>query len=143
MTSQTVLTLLAILVGSSILWAAASAQDDIGYETGTLALPMGDPEAGRLIFTLYRCHACHRVSGSEGMTPPVSAHPGPELGVFQANQNACQLVNSLISPSHIISEEAIADSDGQLSPMGDFTEIMTVRQLIDLVAYVKSLDEVE
>ncbi len=69
----------------------------------------------------------------------MSAQLGPELGSEQASLKACELAESIIAPSHRISAEVQLASEGNLSPMGDFTETMTVRQLIDLVAYLKSL----
>jgi len=143
MTSTISLALLVILMVSTVTLAAHITAEDVGFEVGTLAFPMGDPEAGRFVFSQFRCHSCHRVSEDREWATPIAALPGPELGVFQANQNACTLASSLISPSHIISEEIAAQSEGQLSPMGGLTEIMTVRQLIDLVAYLKSIGEVE
>jgi hypothetical protein len=48
-----------------------------------------------------------------------------------------------MTPSHAISAdtsgEVRARLEGVLSPMGDFSHVMTVRQLIDLQAYVRSL----
>lgn len=144
MRSLTVRSLLAILLVTSFPWAAHISAEEVGFEAGVLPFPMGDSEAGGFVFYEFRCHSCHRVSGVDRSSPePVAALLGPELGVFQANQNACQLASSLISPSHIISEEVARQGEGQLSPMGDITEILTVRQLIDLVAYLQSLDEAE
>lgn len=129
-----------VLVLIAVALAAAS-PTSVGrsYESGAMALPVGDPEAGRLHFMLHRCTACHRVSGDTELLAPVSAHPGPDLGAHQASLEACDLAESIIAPSHEISSEVQLASEGNLSPMGDLTETLTVRQLIDLVAYLKSL----
>lgn len=38
-----------------------------------------------------------------------------------------------------ISKEVRPRLEGVLSPMGDFSRVMTVRQLVDLHAYVRSI----
>jgi hypothetical protein len=38
-----------------------------------------------------------------------------------------------------VDEETRKKMTDQLSPMGDFSEAMTVRQLLDLIAYLQSL----
>jgi hypothetical protein len=50
------------------------------------------------------------------------------------------LVTSVIHPSHRLSArvEPAAVRSGRLSRMGDFNEAMSVRDLIDLVAYLQS-----
>jgi hypothetical protein len=50
---------------------------------------------------------------------------------------------SIMTPSHAISinigDELRASLSDVLSPMGDFSRVMTVRQLVDLRAYVRSV----
>lgn len=48
--------------------------------------------------------------------------------------------SSIVAPSHEIGPEARKMMEGELSPMGDFSDAMSVRQLIDLVAYLDSLE---
>jgi hypothetical protein len=72
------------------------------------------------------------------MPDPVVDPPGPELGVEHAQQSAGLLATSIIAPSHFVPADRIANGEDRLSPMGDFTETMTVRQLIDMVAYLRS-----
>jgi hypothetical protein len=52
------------------------------------------------------------------------------------------LANSIISPSHDIHrgfEKSLAT--GQVPQMGDFSDTMTVRQLVDIVSYLLSKQE--
>ena len=46
---------------------------------------------------------------------------------------------SIFAPSHEISANLRGPREDELSPMGDFSEAMTIRQFIDLVAYLRSL----
>ena len=85
------------------------------------------------------CTSCHLVAGDGELPQPVSANPGPILGTKHAVMAPGALASSVVSLSHIVTEAIAARSGGSLSPMGDFSDAMTVRQLVDLVAYLRSL----
>ena len=103
-------------------------------------LPKGDAAAGKKAFMDLKCFTCHQVENSSGFNHPLAAKPGPVLGKKQADYANGWIANSIVSPSHTIAfDSSAAAEDAQLSPMGDFTETMTVRQMIDLVAYIRSL----
>jgi mono/diheme cytochrome c family protein len=108
-------------------------------ETVTLTLPEGDSNAGRAAFLALSCTTCHRVAGEEGFPEPVSATPGPTLGRYHAQRTPAQLAISIFQPSHEISAFLREPREDDLSPMGDFTEAMTVRQFVDIIAYIRSL----
>ena len=104
----------------------------------TLTLPEGDPEAGRAAFLALSCTSCHRVTGESEFPAPVSANPGPEIGRYQGQQSPSRLASSIFAPSHEVSWEQGKSREDDLSPMGDFSEAMTVRQFLDLIAYIRS-----
>lgn len=106
-----------------------------------LVIPMGDYAAGRQAFLDLYCHACHTVDGDPSLPAPVSANPGPALGAAQAQQQLGTLVTSIVTPSHQVDAALRARLEGNLSPMGDFSDAMTVRQLVDLVAYLRAAKE--
>jgi mono/diheme cytochrome c family protein len=111
------------------------------------ALPVerGSIDAGRQAFIDHRCHACHTVAGVRlpelaGASAPL-LELGGETGYVKAYS---ELVTSIINPNHRISEQyreqmrnrAIAPLT---SPMpAAHVDTMTVRQLIDLVAFLDS-----
>jgi len=112
--------------------------------TVTVTLPAGDIQAGRQAFRDLKCTACHAVPSEPEFPPPVSAHPGPPITPRLADRDVSYLAAAIMTPSHEISlnssEEVVrAYLRGVLSPMGDFSRVMTVRQLIDLHAYVRSV----
>ena len=111
------------------------------YEPVSLYLAEGDPAAGREAFVELRCTACHPVAGDQDLPAPVSAARGPQLGSAAGPTDVDRLASSIASPSHLISssisEETKQRLTGVLSPMGDFSSVMTVRQLSDLVAYLR------
>lgn len=103
-------------------------------------LQKGDVAAGEKAFADLKCTACHWVANNTDLKPPVAQKWGPMLGYKQAGYAEGWIANSIVSPSHTISRNFEGKyEDEELSRMGDFTEVMTVRQMIDLVAYIKSL----
>ena len=110
------------------------------YVVVELALPRGNPDAGRQAFIDLRCTACHRVAGETDWPAPVSDAPGPDLGPDLAAQPLGQLATAIVAPSHAMSIRTSPDArervEGVLSPMGDFSEVMTVRQLASILAFL-------
>lgn len=109
-------------------------------------LPDGDPVRGHAAFVELRCHACHTVAGVTDLPKPVADPPLPfALGGRSAIvRTDGELVTAILEPSHRVTMTSpAAVQAGHLSRMGDFTEAMTVRQLIDLVAFVHAHTELQ
>jgi mono/diheme cytochrome c family protein len=114
------------------------------YDTATVVLPAGDPHAGRQAFVDLKCTVCHKVEGESRFPAPLSESQGPDLSRALALRTASDLAAAIIVPSHSMSvktSEPIKQRLQQLllSPMPDYTRAMTVRQLADLLAYLRSL----
>jgi mono/diheme cytochrome c family protein len=106
-----------------------------------VSLPRGDVAAGKAAFAAMRCFTCHEVAGS-GFPKPVATPPtSVPLGGKGAAPSEAKLVTDIITPSHAISGDPSRTMSGGVSRMGDFTYVLTVRQLVDLVAYLQSLYE--
>jgi hypothetical protein len=107
-------------------------------------LPAGDVAAGRQAFLDLKCTACHAVPSEPAFPRPVSANSGPPIDVGMARSDASYVAAAIMTPSHAISPnispEVRANIEGVLSPMGDFSHVMTVRQMVDLHAYLRSLN---
>jgi len=115
-------------------------------------LPVGSPIAGQKAFGDLKCFVCHDVAGggfpAPHAQPPVSvrldshlAGKSPHLitlGYDNLLHSPRSLVESIVSPSHRTTNVSNPAEKG-LSRMGDYSEVMTVRQLIDLVAYLCSV----
>ena len=126
-----------------LLSTSVTAQRD--YIMLGVPVPRGDVEAGRQAFNDLRCVYCHRVVAEPDLTPPISANPGPDLGGVQAALSISRLATSILVPSHTISQGISRERRQRMletgsSSMGDFTDVMTIRQLVDLVAFLQSLD---
>ena len=113
------------------------------YETVMLTLPRGSADAGRQTFVDLRCSSCHTVEGDSGLPAPVSDSPGPPLGPALSDRPPGSVATAIVAPSHAMSirtsPETRANVEGVLSPMGDYSDTMTVRQLVDLIAYLDEL----
>jgi L-cysteine S-thiosulfotransferase len=115
--------------------------------TPTFGFPIqeGDIDAGRQAFIDHRCHQCHSVAGVRLPALAGASAVMLELGGETAYvRSYAELVTSIINPNHVISERY---RDRQLregvlpleSPMPmPHIDNMTVRQLIDLVAFLDS-----
>lgn len=103
-------------------------------------IPPGDPEMGRQVFIQMECYRCHPVQGEK--FPTLEKKPGdvgPDLTGMGALHPAEYLAESILDPNAIIIVgEGFTGPDG-LSKMPSYNDLLTVRQLFDLVAYLKSL----
>ena len=108
-----------------------------------LRLPDGDVERGKAAFLELKCNTCHTVAGTE-MSSPSKDYAYVRVvalgGEVRQVKTYGSLVTSIINPSHSLApgypKELI--TKGNESAMANFNDKMTVRQLIDLVAFLQS-----
>lgn len=110
------------------------------------SLPDGDARQGEQAFVTLQCHACHTVSGA---ALPDLAHeletPVSLGGKVTRVKTYGELVTSIINPSHRIAKGYARDdveTDGQ-SKMKNYNDVLTVSQLIDLVAFLEDHYELQ
>jgi L-cysteine S-thiosulfotransferase len=132
---------LAAAVGVAGLGCDAGRKSSAGFR-----LPDGDVARGRAAFVELKCNACHRVAGMD-LPPPVAAPPVPVVlgGEYPRVRSDGELVTEIINPSHHIvpAVDMTRVTSGGGSRMADYGEAMTVRQLIDLVAFLHSVYTVQ
>ena len=117
------------------LGCAPSTVDNQEYKATTVMLPEGQPEAGREAFVALGCATCHAVAWDSDLPAPVHPNPGPGLGLEPAKLDPGGLATSIVAPSHKVADNF--KGEGGASPMRDFNGSMTIRQLSDIVAYLK------
>ena len=110
-------------------------------------LPDGDTARGQEAFAALRCHACHNVEGLQLDSLDVG-EPLVTLGGQTARVRTYdELVTSIINPSHRLAEgyplEDIASAGESLMVFAYLNEVMTVQQLVDLVAFLQVSYEVD
>jgi mono/diheme cytochrome c family protein len=106
-------------------------------------LPDGDVEHGKTAFLELKCYTCHTVSGMDlGVRGQEYAYLRSVVlgGDTRRVRTYGDLVTSIINPSHSLAlgypKELI--TKGDQSAMDNFNDTLTVRQLIDLVAFLQS-----
>ena len=106
-------------------------------------LPDGDVERGKVAFVESKCSACHTVKGTDIPAPSKDyAYVRVVVlgGEVRQVKTYGELVTSIINPSHVLApgypKELITKNNQ--SAMPNFNDTMTVRQLIDLVAFLQS-----
>src|SRR5262249_42422359 len=102
-------------------------------------VPPGDAAAGRQVFVDFQCYACHAIKGEQfPLKPGEAATAGPELSGMGGHHPAEDLAESIVNPNAVLVEgPGFIGGDGR-SIMPTYPG-MTLRQLVDLVAYLKSL----
>ncbi len=112
------------------------------------ALPHGNPDAGRKAFADFECFKCHTVQGEEFPAPKADQEGvGPDLSGMGPMHPAEYFAESIVNPDasaawrikhHKEEKKGYLGPDGK-TKMPSYNGAMTVQQLIDLVAYLKSL----
>lgn len=129
-----------ILLGAVLLQGCATDWGP-GYH-----LPQGDPERGRAAFAALSCGGCHALAGE----PQTDAQALWTLGGQTVRVKTYgDLVTSIVNPSHRIARGyggplvLSPDERDEESPMAyaRINEVMTVQQLVDIVAFLQ--DEYE
>lgn len=105
-------------------------------------LPEGDKERGREAFIRLSCHQCHDVQGANLPEPAEQSGVRYPLGgeVVKVKSYG-ELVTAIIQPQHVVSPDYLATieesaREGFISPMPEYNETMTVRQMTDLVVFL-------
>ena len=102
------------------------------------SLPPGDPAAGRQVYVDFKCYACHAIKGEQfPLKPGETATAGPDLTGMGQHHPTEYLVESLVNPNAVLIDgPGFVGGDGRsIMPA---MPAMTLAQLIDLVAYLKS-----
>jgi len=98
----------------------------------------GDVERGKTAFVELQCVNCHTVQGMDLPAPPEGATVVALGGVVREIRTDGYMVTSIIHPSHRLARQARVDIavEGE-SRMPDFARTMTVRQMIDITAFLQ------
>ena len=104
-------------------------------------LPDGNVEQGKANYVEFGCNSCHVNSEvpqmDTGDTAAISVTLGGETTRIKTYG---ELVTSVINPSHRVARRKSGDmaDEGGKSKMITYNDVMTVTELIDLVAFVQS-----
>jgi mono/diheme cytochrome c family protein len=137
-----------LILGASLAFALlvsplAPAQSPRVPPGWRFTMPAGDATAGKQAFEKMQCYSCHTVRGQRFGDPSQSPGGiGPDLTAAHGQLPTEYLAESIVSSSRVLAHgqfrAAYRAADGT-SRMGDYSQIMTVRELIDLAAFLRSL----
>jgi len=98
----------------------------------------GDPRRGREVFAKLECAKCHEIKPDFPKTGG-AGDVGPELTGMGAHHPAEYFAESILDPNAVIlAGPGYIGPDGR-SIMPDYRDSLSVAELVDLVAYIKSL----
>jgi mono/diheme cytochrome c family protein len=135
------LVLLSVVVGTAVSIRAQQMEHEAHGTPGgwKFAWPKGDRAKGRDLFAKLECYSCHEVRGETFPAPSEKEKVGPELSAMGPLHEAEYFAEAIIKPSATIEKgKGYEASDGS-SRMPSFNDVMTVQELIDLVAYLRAL----
>ena len=107
----------------------------------TFTLPLGDAERGQAAFIKFRCFDCHLV---DGVNLPPGEEPDQVLvelgGEVDQLKDYGDLVTAIVNPSHRLAKGYAPDfvADEGKSRMTVYNDVMTVSQLVDIVAFLQA-----
>ena len=110
------------------------------------SLPDGDVASGQQTFLKLRCNDCHSIAGldelREGVEPVMTVPLGGETTHINTYG---ELVTSIINPSHKISRDyrPTPSAEKSQSKMRNYNNILTVAELINLVAFLQAQYKLE
>jgi cytochrome c1 len=99
--------------------------------------PKGDPLRGREVFVKLECYSCHEVKGEKFPAP--GGEIGPELSVMGPLHDAEYFAEAIINPDAIIEKGKGYEATNGSSKMPSYNDLVTVQEVVDLVAYLKGL----
>lgn len=132
---------LAITACAGLLQGCVGSESSFGFR-----LPDGNKEEGRRAFESLQCNACHDVRGVE--TPAeIAAESRVTLGRDVSRVKTYgELVTAIINPSHKLApgyrKEDVSANGESLMAYANLNRVLTVQELIDIVAYLQPLYEV-
>lgn len=103
------------------------------------SLPEGNFDQGEDNFVSLGCNNCHSAAGVDQVNPEEAIISFELGGISPRVTTYAELMTSIINPSHRLSyrlpkEQSSVDGE---SLMKNYNDVMTVQQLIDLVAYLQ------
>jgi mono/diheme cytochrome c family protein len=103
--------------------------------------PNGDIDRGKAAFVALQCNTCHEVARTP--LPPPTVQPAVPVvlgGDITWEKTDGYLVASIINPSHKLAgrRKDLTTIAGGKSRMPEYADIITVRQLTDIVAFLQS-----
>jgi len=105
----------------------------------TFTWPGGDPARGRGVFVKLECYSCHEVKGERFPAPGGAGKVGPELSMMGPLHEAEYFAEAIVNPSAVIEKGKGYEAPDGSSKMPSYNDSVAVQEVIDLVAFLRSL----
>jgi sulfur-oxidizing protein SoxX len=133
------------LLGPVAILLAVASCDMAARSPQGFVLPEGNAENGQKLFISLGCTACHTVKDLDLPAPDANGPVTIVLGGGVTRVKSYgELVSSIVNPSHRLSrgfpKDVVSRDDESL--MTVYNDVMTVTELIDVVAFLQSEYEV-
>jgi mono/diheme cytochrome c family protein len=153
--SHLVAVVLGVLLGAAVLSPGAQQMPYAGHggqaapqstaghgahqtpEGSKFTWPRGDSVKGRDVFLRLECYSCHEVRGE--MFPAPSGTVGPELSAMGPLHDAAYFAEAIINPDAMVERGKGYEAADGSSKMPSYNDLVTVQEVIDVVAYLKGL----
>ncbi|HEX7408478.1 MAG TPA: cytochrome c [Candidatus Binatia bacterium] len=141
-TLQSLVVVLCLAMWADVLRAEQKTQSPHVPKGCKLTLPAGDAEAGKTAFLKMGCYSCHKVPGGDFPEARISGGVGPDLVPAYSQLPREFLAEAIINPHRYMSGtlEHYRGSDKVSSEMRDYSSVMSVRELLDIVEFLKQLN---
>jgi len=126
--------LLMVLAFAVAMAGCATARDEA---RGFRLAGSGDPSRGKAAFVDFGCNQCHEVRGATRLPSPTIQHVVLGGSVLKEPGDG-YMVTAIINPVYHAARYPAKEATAHHPPMPDFASRMTVQQLTDIVAYLKS-----
>lgn len=131
----------------ALLGLLAGCEPDPLHSAAEFRMPTGNPEAGRKAFVDLRCYVCHQVKGVDQRFQGTAAASVELGGKVSRVKSYAELVTAIINPTHKIPSDRTgrdtAPTGESLMTLAGLNDVMTVAQLVDLVAFLQPQYRVE
>lgn len=130
-----------ILAAAAMASSAQPAPEHGGHGTPEgwkFSWPAGNSVSGREVFVKLQCYTCHEVKG-ETFPAPDPGKVGPELSSMAPLHPAEYFAEAIINPNAVVEEGRGYRAPDGMSKMPSYNDLMTVQEVIDLVAYLQGL----
>jgi hypothetical protein len=134
------LALLLVTLGGVAMASGAEPRVPDGWR---FVLPAGKATAGEQVFVKMECYSCHTVAGRRFGDP--ARNPGgigPDLTAAHARLPREYLAESVVNFQRYVAHgqplKRYLAADGT-SRMGNYNDLLTVRDLLDLVEFLKGI----
>ncbi len=132
-----------VAMWAGALWADPTPPSPHLPKGWTFSLPAGDAVAGKEAVRKMECYTCHRIPTGGFPEARTSGGRGPDLVPAYSTLPREYLAEAIINPHKFMAGtlEHYRGLEKVSSEMRDYSDLMSVRELLDIVEFLKHLGD--